>query len=230
VLPGSDVALGAFAVVAMAATFGAATRATFTSMVFVFELTRDYEVVLPLMLATVVADLVATALTEESIMTEKLARRGLRVGRRYAIDPFTTAHVDSIMSTPVETLPVTATMGEAKARFRETHHGAYPLVDDAGAVVGIITRGDLLRDESPDDDPIIDHATTEVVCVGPRDAAMVAMQVMLDESVEHVPVVADGSLVGIVTRSDLLEIRRTQLDLEAHQPGFDARRLLRRPR
>src|SRR4051812_24836584 len=72
VLPGSDVALGAFAVVAMAATFGAATRATFASMVFVFELTRDYEVVLPLMIATVLADLVASSLSEDSIMTEKL--------------------------------------------------------------------------------------------------------------------------------------------------------------
>jgi H+/Cl- antiporter ClcA len=52
---------GAFALVAMAATFGAATRATFTSIVFVFELTRDYEVILPLMLATVIADLVYDA-------------------------------------------------------------------------------------------------------------------------------------------------------------------------
>jgi H+/Cl- antiporter ClcA len=228
VLPGHEVALGAFAVVAMAATFGAATRATFTSMVFVFELTRDYDVVLPLMLATVVADLVYTALSEESIMTEKLARRGMRIGRRYAIDPFTTAHVDSIMSTPVETIPVTATLGEARVQFRATQHGAYPLVDADGALAGIVTRGDLLRDDAPEDDPVIDHATTEVVWVAPRDAAMTALQVMLDEKVEHVPVVSGGEMVGIVTRSDLLKIRQSQLDLEAHQPGFDARRLLRR--
>ena len=57
--PAIGVSPGAFAVVAMAATFGAATRATLTAMVFVFELTRDYNVILPLMLATVVADLVA---------------------------------------------------------------------------------------------------------------------------------------------------------------------------
>src|SRR4029078_1635743 len=57
VLPGSPVALGAFAIVAMAATFGAATQATFTAIVFVFELTRDYDVILPVMLATGGADL-----------------------------------------------------------------------------------------------------------------------------------------------------------------------------
>jgi CBS domain-containing protein len=172
---------------------------------------------------------VYTALSEESIMTEKLARRGLRIGRRYAIDPFTTSHVEDIMTSPVETILVTATMGEARARFRTTRHGGYPIVDAHGAVVGIVTRGDLLRDESPDDDPITTHATTEVVCVAPRDAAMTALQVMLDEGIEHVPVIdASGALVGIVTRSDLLKIRQTQLDLETHQPGFDARRLLRR--
>src|SRR4051812_17896212 len=79
VMPGHDVAIGAFAVVAMAATFGAATRATFTSIVFVFELTRDYEVILPLMLATVLADIVFSAVSEDSLMTEKLRRRGLRI-------------------------------------------------------------------------------------------------------------------------------------------------------
>ena len=84
---------GAFAVVAMAATFGAATRATFTAMVFVFELTRDYDVILPLMLATVVADLVAGALMRDSIMTEKLTRRGLRVHTDYEVDRFRTVPV-----------------------------------------------------------------------------------------------------------------------------------------
>lgn len=87
VLPGPDVALGAYAVVAMAATFGAATQATFTAIVFVFELIRDYEVILPLMLATVIADLVYSTVNEDSLMTEKLRRRGLRIGRHYGIDP-----------------------------------------------------------------------------------------------------------------------------------------------
>ena len=103
--PGLDVSPGAFAVVAMAATFGAATRATFTAMVFVFELTRDYDVILPLMLATVIADLVAGALMRDSIMTEKLTRRGLRVHTDYEVDPFRTVPISDIMTTTVVTLP-----------------------------------------------------------------------------------------------------------------------------
>ena len=84
-------ALGAFALVAMAATFGAAAQATFTAIVFVFELTRDYDVILPLMLATVVADLVYTRVNDDSLMTEKLAAAACTSAATTASTRFTSA-------------------------------------------------------------------------------------------------------------------------------------------
>jgi CIC family chloride channel protein len=150
VLPGDDIAVGAFAVVAMAAVFGAATRATFASMVFVFELTRDYEIVLPLMLATVVADLVATALSEESIMTETLARRGLRIGRSYAVDPFASTPTSDVMSTHEGEVGHHVTVSPSDPVLSALHvmleEGIerVPVVED-GAVVGVVTRDDLLK-------------------------------------------------------------------------------------
>lgn len=231
VLPGPDVALGAYAVVAMAATFGAATQATFTAIVFVFELTRDYEVILPLMLASVLADLVYSAVNEDSLMTEKLRRRGLRIGRHYGIDPFTHARVVDIMTAEVETLPADATVGAARARFAAGGHGAYPIVDCDRRIVGIIARGDILRDDCPDEHPLLDHATREVVNVRASDPTQAALRVMVDEDVEHVPVVdASNRLVGICTRTDLLKVRRRQLDLERVQAGATRlRRNGRRP-
>lgn len=110
-----NVALGAFAVVAMAATFGAAAQATFTAIVFVFELTGDYRAILPLMLASVLADLVYSAVNEDSLMTEKLHRRGLRIGRHYGTDPFSRARVADIMTADVETLPATSQVADARA-------------------------------------------------------------------------------------------------------------------
>jgi chloride channel protein, CIC family len=77
VVPGAGLAPGAFALVAMGAVFGAASRATFAFIVFAFELTRDYNSVLPLMLVCVIADAIAIRFLPNSIMTEKLARRGL---------------------------------------------------------------------------------------------------------------------------------------------------------
>jgi chloride channel protein, CIC family len=228
VLPGSDVALGAFAIVAMAATFGAATQATFTAIVFVFELTRDYQVILPLMLASVVADLVYSAVNEDSLMTEKLRRRGLRIGRHYGVDPFAGAPVASIMTTDVQTLPATATFGEARQRFAAGGHGAYPVVE-GDRIVGILARGDVLRDDCGDDEPLRDHATSDVVTITHHASAQAALRIMVDEHVEHVPVVDDrGALVGICTRTDLLKVRRHQLELERVQAG--AARLRRRAR
>ena len=225
VLPGPDVALGAFAVVAMAATFGAATQATFTAIVFVFELTRDYEVILPLMLASVLADLVYSAVNEDSLMTEKLRRRGLRIRRHYGADPFASAHVGEIMTTEVETFPADATVGDARRRFAAGGHGAYPIVD-GDRLVGIVARGDVLREGCADDELLVEHATAEVVTVSPHDSAQAALRVMVDEQVEHVPVLDPVSehLVGICTRTDLLKVRRRQLALERVQIGRLGRR------
>jgi CIC family chloride channel protein len=216
-----DVSPGAFAVVAMAATFGAATRATFTAMVFVFELTRDYDVILPLMLATVVADLVAGMLTTDSIMTEKLTRRGLRVHTDYEVDRFRTVPVSEIMTRDVETLPVTATVGDARARFAHGRHSAYPIIDDDRRCVGIVSRGDVLGDQdAADTTPLSERGTDDVVLVGSDDLAMTALEKMVQERIEHVPVVDAGRLVGICTRTDLLRVRAKQFELERHQVGW----------
>jgi len=225
--PGLGVGPGAFAVVAMAATFGAATRATFTAMVFVFELTRDYRVILPLMLATVVADLVAGALMRDSIMTEKLTRRGLRVRTDYEVDPFHTMLVRQLMTAEVQTLPADATVGDARRTFACGRHSAYPIVDRDGACVGIVARTDLLLNEAEDRELLLDHATREVVVVGPDDVAITALQRIVEEGVEHLPVIDGGVLVGVCTRTDLLRVRASQFASERHDgvaygpPGAD---------
>ncbi|MDQ6728148.1 MAG: chloride channel protein [Actinomycetota bacterium] len=223
VLPGAHVSPGAFALVAMAATFGASTRATFTAIVFVFELTRDYQVVVPLMLATVLADIVFNALSEHSIMTEKLSHRGLRIGRHYGVDPFTTCPVSRIMSSPVDTLPATATVAEARGLLLRGGHGAYPLVDGSGTMVGIVTRGDVVGDDELDPQGrVLDHASPDVVSVAPDAFAIAALDVMLDERVDHVPVTAGGRLVGMCTRSDLLKVHEGQRVLERRDGGRPA--------
>jgi H+/Cl- antiporter ClcA len=223
IVPGIGVSNGAFALVAMAAVFGASTRATFTSIVFVFELTGDYQAILPLMLASVVADLIATMLLRESLMTEKLARRGLRVHTEYEVDPLRTKHVYDIMSSPVTTIPSTTSVGDARERLTAGPHTALPIVED-GRCIGIVTRGDLLRSDAPDDDPLVDHAASDVVTVAPGEVAIVALRVMIEEAVDHVPVVDDaGVLVGICTRTDVLKIRRQRFELERRQHGWSER-------
>ena len=90
--PAANLAPGAFALVAMGAVFGAASRAAFTFIIFAFEITRDYNSVLPLMLVTVIADAIAVRYAKNSIMTEKLARRGLHIHQDYEPDVFQSGH------------------------------------------------------------------------------------------------------------------------------------------
>ena len=98
VFPSAHLSPGAFALVAMGAVFGAASRATFSFIIFAFEITRDYNSVLPLMLVAVIADGIAMLfMPKSSIMTEKLARRGLRVHQDYEADALAQATVGETM-------------------------------------------------------------------------------------------------------------------------------------
>ncbi len=220
-IPELALGAGAFAVVAMAATFGAATRATFASIIFVFEITRDYEIILPLMGASVIADLVAGAMLDESLMTEKLARRGIRVRGEYEVDVLRTVPITAIMSREVETLPMDATVGDVRSRFQTATHSAYPVVTDDGELTGIVARRDILGAEEDDAAAIDEVASADVVTV-PDDAfAYTAMQSMLEGGFGHVPVLdRQQRLVGIVTRTDVVRTRMRQIELERLQPGW----------
>ncbi|HSS08878.1 MAG TPA: chloride channel protein [Acidimicrobiales bacterium] len=228
-VPGVHLSPGALALVAMAATFGAATRATFASIVFLFELTRDYNAILPLMLATVIATLVAHTMMRDSIMTEKLTRRGLRVPADYHADIMRTTLVAEVMTTDVETVHVSTSLGQVAKRFQANGHGAYPVVDDDGRCVGIIARGDLLRDGSwTEDSPVGDAASRDVVSVTSIDPVIDALEKMLEEQIEHLPVIDGPRLVGICTRTDILRARRTQWGHEQVEPGWRPRPRRRR--
>jgi CBS domain-containing protein len=211
---------GAFAVVVMAALFGASTRATFASIVFVFELTHDYQVILPLMLASVVADLVATALMKESLMTEKLARRGLNVQAEYHVDVRATTRVRDVMTHAVETVPADMTVHEAVARFARGRHGAYPVTNGSGRCIGVITRTDVLGAELTEGERVQAVASRDLIRIGPDDPVIDALRAMTEQSVEHVLVMSDHDLVGIITRSDLLHARAKEFAHERTEPGW----------
>ena len=97
IFPSAHLSPGAFALVAMAAVFGSASRATFAFIVFAFEITRDYNAILPLMLACVIADMIALRYLPSSIMTEKLTRRGLQVPNEFEVGATTVVRVSEVM-------------------------------------------------------------------------------------------------------------------------------------
>lgn len=223
-VPGSGLSAGAFALVAMAATFGAATRATLTSIVFVFELTRDFDAILPLILASVLADLVGVWLLPTTLMTEKLHRRGYRVQTDLQVDVMGATRITEVMSQPVITIPAGSSPADGLAIVGESGHGVYPVVDDSGDLVGIVSGTDLLDSEAISAETVQEIALTDVVTVNAEQTVGDLSRLMIAEGVDHVPVLdARGRLVGMCTRTDVLKAARHMFSGEQPEPGWAAR-------
>src|ERR1700730_565488 len=136
-IPSAHLSPGACALVAMAAVFGSASRATFAFIVFAFEIVRDYNAVLPLMLVSVIAYAIALRYLPNSIMTEKHARRGLHTNQDYESNAPKQLKVSEVMVRDVATIQPEETVNEIATQYAigdlkfSRHHGL-PIVDSAG--------------------------------------------------------------------------------------------------
>jgi H+/Cl- antiporter ClcA len=235
IVPGANLIPGAFALVAMAAVFGSASRATFTFIIFAFELTRDYNAILPLMLACVIADGVAILLMRDtSIMTEKLIRRGLRVHQEYEADVLQQVTVGEVMTHDVPTINTAMTVGELANWIALndpilTRHQALPILDASGQLVGIITRGDVLRaiDNGDQAQTVLDAGSDTLVVTYPDESVHEAINKMLHYNIGRLPVVSRDDpqqLVGYLGRSGIMQARlRRHADEHIREPGWIGR-------
>ncbi len=197
-IPAANLSPGAFALVAMGAVFGAASRATFSFIIFAFEITRDYNAVLPLMLVSVIADGIAMYfMPRASIMTEKLARRGLHIHQEYEADVLQQLSVSETMEKDAPQVPASMTIGELSDRIAKrdpdvSGHQGVLVVDEAGKLAGIVTRGDLLR--ALDRDPsgamtVLDASSKNLIVTYPDELLHDASSKMLRNNIGRLPVV-----------------------------------------
>jgi chloride channel protein, CIC family len=231
-VPGAHLAPGAFALVAMGAVFGAASAATFTFIVFAFEITRDYNAVLPLMLVSVIAAAIAMRYLPNSIMTEKLARRGLHTHHEYEANVLKQTKVSEIMAHDVVTVAPEETVRAVADRFasgdpRLVQHRALPVLDRDARLVGIVTQGDILRALEADPQgatPVIDAGTRSLVVAYPDESAFDALTTMLLNNVGRLPVVSRADtqrMVGYVNRASVMASWGRHLQAEsARETGW----------
>ncbi len=231
--PAANLSPGAFALVAMGAVFGAASRATFSFIIFAFEITRDYNSVLPLMLVSVIADGVAMLfMPNSSIMTEKLARRGLRVHQDYEADALTQATVGETMEQDLPVIPAGTMVGAVAERIARhdpalARHEALLILDDAGKLAGIITRGDILRalDKQPSGDTTVQESgSTHLVVTYPDELVSEAAAKLLRFDIGRLPVVDrsdERKVVGYLGRAAILAARMRRFqDEHVREPGW----------
>ncbi len=224
-VPGTPLAPGAFALVGMAALFGAASRATFTLIIFAFEITRNYNAILPLMLVCVIATGIMVLFMRNTIMTEKLARRGLRVSQDFEVDPMQRVLVARIMnphpaSVDLDTdiADVAAIMGLRGAG--EHRRDALVVVDSDGALFGIVTQSDVLRAMAGDENEPTTAGgicSRNLVTAHADETVGEAVERMLRHDIGRLPVVSRSDptrLLGYIGRAAAIGARTHAMEEE----------------
>lgn len=204
--------------VGMAAIFAGASRALLTSVVFAFETTQQPHGLLPLLGGCAAAYLVSALTMRNTIMTEKIARRGVRVPTEYAADYLEQVLVRDACSRDVVSLRTSDELGEVRTLLNsgkpDYQHQGFPVVDDNGRVRGVITRRVLLDPSQPNMRRIGDLGLRAPVVVHENHSLREAADHMVAENIGRLIVVgvdAPHPLVGFLTRGDILSAHKRRL-------------------
>jgi len=225
-IPSAHLSPGAYALVAMGAVFGAASRSTFAFIVFAFEITRDYNSILPLMLVCVIADIIAIRFLPNSIMTEKLARRGLDTHQDFEANVMRQVKVSEVMFSDIPTISPQMKVSEATDRIASgdpdlARHHALPIVDERGQLSGMVTQSDLLSMlelEGGRDKTVLEAGARALVVCYPDENVFEAMTRMLRNDIGRLPVVSredSHHLIGYVSRSSVMSAWGRHLEDES---------------
>ena len=213
----SELRPGALALVGMSAVFAAVARAPLTSILIVFEITQDYGLVLPLMLATTLATLLTEAMHRESVYTMALTKMGIRRTQRGEVDVLDTVTVGEVMSKVPVVLDPNQSLDEVQVTLDRIRHHGLPVVED-GRLVGIVTVTDILRLGGPSESVVTrDAMTPEPMTVNPNSPVSLAMERMAVLGVGRLPVVAaddPGHLLGMFRREDAVRAYHHALGAE----------------
>lgn len=225
---------GLWAAIGMAAMMGGTMRSPLTAMIFTLELTYDLNLLPGLMVGCVAAHCVTVLLLRRSILTEKVARRGYHVAREYSVDPLTIVRVEEVMVKDAATIPADMKVRELSDRIAKgdsdlTRHQAIPIVDGAQRLVGIITRGDVIRASGvPEkgDMTVLEAGCDELVVTYPRELLYEAARKMLRNNIGRLPVVSEEDpqqLVGYLGRAGIMAAGLRRLEEEhTREPGWIA--------
>jgi CIC family chloride channel protein len=221
VLPGASI--GAFALIGMSGSLAGVTRSPFTAIVFAFELTHDENLLLALLVAATVAHLVSVLTLKRSILTEKVARRGFHVMREYAVDPLEATFVREVMHTDLYTVEQDRTVADLYDSLPEgspeRRQRLYPVLDAAGALVGVVPFSALLAARASGGESLATVMVPVTAVAHPDEILRGVADRMATLGLGALPVVdrKDPShLEGLVSQFDLLEARQKLLEEERH--------------
>lgn len=222
---------GAFAIVGMACAFATIARAPMTSVIIVFEITGNYELVLPLMLGAALATYAGDRFHPESAYTMPLKRKGITLPKNQDIDLLDTVDVRSVMQPTDEVLRPWNTLAEAAEFFDvSSHHGA-PVLSDRDRLLGILTLSDISNAGGPSHSMSVAEAmSTEVITVTPDSPVSAALSRMATLGVGRLPVVSEldrHDVVGMFRRESVVKAYDSALSLSSGRELYRERNRIR---
>ncbi len=209
--PGATAPPGAYSIVGMGAVVSGTTHGPLSAILILFEMTGDYKIILPLMIACIVSSLASGQMLEDSIYTLKLARRGVNIRAGKEVNVLKSIPVRDVMNPGVETVPENITLGGLAKKISKSKYKSFPVVDQAGRLTGIVTHydyRDVVFDENLKDLVVVKElATPKVVTVSIDDNLFDAMEKITSRDFSILPVVSSDDthqLLGVLTRRDMI--------------------------
>lgn len=198
----------AYAIAGMAAVMAGVVRAPITAIMLVFELTNDYRLILPIMLASVACVFVAELFERDGVYAMGLARKGIRLKQERDIDLMQALTVRDAMSTPAPVIHNDQSLLELRDGLRKFHAHGLIVVDQADKVVGIATMSDLQQafESGIAQGKVEDLCGQEVITTEPDEPLWTAVRNMGQRGIERLPVVdpVTGAPVGVLTRDGII--------------------------
>lgn len=208
--PEASASPGAYALVGMGAFFAVAVRGPITAIIILFELTRDYALILPLMTAVVIGIIIARHFTPESIYTLRLLRRGIDIRQLDQATPLREVTVGKAMTRGFPTVPPTMPVTDLLTKLRSSGHHGFPVVDKDGNFCGMVALADVEAAVSKGASPgltVGDIASKAVVTAYPDEYVHNVFVKLGTRDVGRVPVVDRKNpqrLLGVLRRHDVL--------------------------
>ena len=211
IFPSVTASPGAYSIVGMGAVVSATTHGPLSAILILFEMTGDYKIILPLMIACIVGSLASGQLLKESIYTLKLARRGVNIRAGKEVNVLRSMSVKDVMNKEVETIPENLSLGKFAEKISKSKYNSFPVVDEKKNLTGILSFIDYhgaVFDENLKDLVVAkDLATQDVVTVALNDNLYSALKKITLKDFSILPVVSPDNplkLMGVLSRRDII--------------------------
>jgi chloride channel protein, CIC family len=206
--PGSGITLSLAALVGMAAMFAGASRALLTSIIFAIETTGQSNALLPLLAACTASYWVSFLLMENTIMTEKIARRGVKTPHSYEPDVLEKVKVEQVIKENGLVLSEDNNIGEVREwleKEKDFSSNFFIIVSNDNSFRGIISSSNLFSNHHAPATLIGTLIKRKNISIAQQQTLRTAVEIMARENLDVLPVVSkDNNIVGVLSYRDII--------------------------